>query len=45
MNLIQSLFRDTPSLPDSLFWLIVILVASLWLAAMTVDRKEYVLEQ
>ena len=45
MNLIQSLFRDTPSLPVSLFWLLVILVASLWLAAMTVDRKEYVLEQ
>ena len=45
MNLIQSLFRDTPSLPVSIFWLLVILGASLWFAAVTVDRKEYVLEQ
>ena len=45
MNLIQSLFRDTPSLPVSVFWLLVILGASLWFAAITVDRKEYVLEQ
>jgi ABC-type transport system involved in multi-copper enzyme maturation permease subunit len=45
MNLIQNLFRDTPSLPVSVFWLLVILGASLWFAAMTVDRKEYVLEQ
>jgi ABC-type transport system involved in multi-copper enzyme maturation permease subunit len=45
MNLIQSLFRDTPSLPVSVFWLLVILGASLWFAAVTVDRKEYVLEQ
>jgi ABC-type transport system involved in multi-copper enzyme maturation permease subunit len=45
MSLIQGLFRDTPSLPVSVFWLLVILAASLYLAAMTVDRKEYVLEQ
>src|SRR6185312_6624207 len=45
MNLIQSLFRDTPSLPVSVFWLLIILGASLWFAAITVDRKEYVLEQ
>jgi len=45
MNLIQSLFRDTPSLAVSVFWLLVILGVSLWFAALTVDRKEYVLEQ
>ena len=45
MNLIQSLFRDTPSLAVSVFWLLVILGVSLWFAAVTVDRKEYVLEQ
>jgi hypothetical protein len=45
MSLIQGLFRDTPSLVVSVFWLLVILAASLYLAAMTVDRKEYVLEQ
>ena len=45
MNLIQSLFRDTPSLVVSVFWLLVILGVSLWFAAVTVDRKEYVLEQ
>ena len=44
MSLIQGLFRDSPSLPVSVFWLLVILVASLYLAATTVDRKEFVLE-
>jgi ABC-type transport system involved in multi-copper enzyme maturation permease subunit len=45
MSLIQGLFRDTPSLPVSLFWLLAILLGSLYLAATTVDRKEFVLEQ
>ena len=45
VSLIQGLFRDTPSLTMSLFWLAVIWFGFLWLAARTVERKEYVLEQ
>jgi ABC-type transport system involved in multi-copper enzyme maturation permease subunit len=45
VSLIQGFFRDTPSLPVSLFWLAVIWFGFLWLAARAVERKEYVLEQ
>lgn len=45
MSLIQGLFRDTPSLPVSLLCLAIIWFGFLWLAARTVERKEYVLEQ
>jgi ABC-2 type transport system permease protein len=45
MSLIQGLFRDTPSLSASVFWLLLILVTFLAGAAMAVERKEYVLEQ
>lgn len=45
MSLIQGIFRDTPSLPMSLFWLAVIWFGFLYLAARAVERKEYVLEQ
>ncbi len=45
LSLIQGLFRETPSLPVSLFWLAVIWFGFLWLAARTVERREYVLEQ
>jgi ABC-2 type transport system permease protein len=45
VSLIQGIFRESPSLPESLVWLSVILVVFLWLAAASVDRKEYVLEQ
>lgn len=45
ISLIQGLFRDTPSLSVSLFWLAVIWFGFLWLAARAVERKEYVLEQ
>lgn len=45
MSLIQGFFRDTPGLGASLFWLAVICVGFLWLAARAVERKEYVLEQ
>ncbi len=45
LSLIQGFFRDTPSLPMSLFWLAVIWFGFLWLAARTVERREYVLEQ
>jgi len=45
VSLIQGIFRETPSLVESLVWLAVILVVFLWLAAVSVERKEYVLEQ
>jgi ABC-2 type transport system permease protein len=45
ISLIQGLFRDTPSLPASLFWLAVIWAVFLGLSASAVERKEYVLEQ
>jgi len=45
MSLIQGFFHDTPGLPASLFWLAVIWFGFLWLAARTVERREYVLEQ
>jgi ABC-2 type transport system permease protein len=45
VSLIQGIFRESPSLPESLVWLSVILVVFLGLAAASVDRKEYVLEQ
>jgi ABC-2 type transport system permease protein len=45
MSLVQGIFRESPSLPESLIWLAVILVAFLWAAAVSVERKEYVLEQ
>jgi ABC-2 type transport system permease protein len=45
ISLIQGLFRDTPSLPASLFWLAIIWAVFLGTAASAVERKEYVLEQ
>jgi hypothetical protein len=45
VSMIQGIFRETPSLAESLIWLAVILVVFLWLAAVSVERKEYVLEQ
>ena len=45
VSLIQGIFRETPSLPESLIWLVVILLVFLWAAAVSVERKEYVLEQ
>ena len=45
LSLIQSVFRQNPSLTESLVWLTVILLAFLWAAAASVERKEYVLEQ
>ena len=45
ISLIQSIFRDNPSLSTALFWLFAILLVFLWLAAVSVERKEYVLEQ
>jgi ABC-type transport system involved in multi-copper enzyme maturation permease subunit len=45
MSLIQGMFRDTPNLGMSLFWLAVIWLGFLYLAGRAVERKEYVLEQ
>ena len=45
MSLIQGIFRETPSLGQSLISLAVILGLFLWAAAASVERKEYVLEQ
>ncbi len=45
VSLIQGIFHENPSLPQALFWLAVIVLGFLWVAAATVERKEYVLEQ
>ncbi|MPZ17936.1 MAG: ABC transporter permease subunit [Luteitalea sp.] len=45
MSMLQSFFREGPSTMASLFWLLVIAVIALWLAARTVSHREYVLEQ
>ena len=45
VSILQGLFRDTPPAAVSLLWLSVYLVVFLYLAAKTVERKEYVLEQ
>jgi ABC-2 type transport system permease protein len=45
MSLIQGLFRETPSLPMSIFWLAVIWAVALYFGTRIVARKEYVLEQ
>jgi ABC-2 type transport system permease protein len=45
VSLIQGLFRDTPSLISSLFWLALIWAVFLGVSASAVERKEYVLEQ
>lgn len=44
-SLMQSIFRETPTLTSSLIWMAVILVFFLWLAGRIVARREYVLEQ
>src|SRR3954467_13299438 len=45
VSLIQGIFRETPGLAESLISLAVILGLFLWAAAVSVERKEYVLEQ
>jgi ABC-type transport system involved in multi-copper enzyme maturation permease subunit len=45
VSVLQSLVRDAPSPFVSLFWLCVYVAMFLYLAARTVERKEYVLEQ
>ena len=45
VSLLQAVFRESPSPVSAIFWLIFALVASLALAARTIERREYVLEQ
>ena len=45
VSVLQGVFRDTPPALVALFWLAVYVVVFLYLAARTVERKEYVLEQ
>jgi ABC-type transport system involved in multi-copper enzyme maturation permease subunit len=45
VSILQGLFRDSPPVMVSLAWLTAYVVLFLYLAARTVDRKEYVLEQ
>jgi ABC-2 type transport system permease protein len=45
VSLVQSIFRETPGLTESLLWMAAIEVVCLWLAARAITRKEYVLEQ
>ena len=45
VSMLQGVFRDTPPVSVALFWLSVYVVVFLYLAAKTVERKEYILEQ
>ena len=45
LSLIQGIFRESPGLASSLFWLAAILLVFVGLAAWIVERREYVLEQ
>jgi ABC-2 type transport system permease protein len=45
VSLVQSIFREIPSLGDSLMWMAVMEIGFLWLAARIVASREYVLDQ
>jgi ABC-2 type transport system permease protein len=45
LSVLQGIFRETPGLAESLFWLGAILVVFLAAAARSVERREYILEQ
>jgi ABC-2 type transport system permease protein len=45
LSLIQGIFRESPPLATSLFWLVAIWITFLVGAAWVVERREYVLEQ
>jgi ABC-2 type transport system permease protein len=45
VGLLQGIFRESPGLAASLFWLAAIWLVCLTLAAWVVERREYVLEQ
>ena len=44
-SLVQSIFREIPTLTDSLVWMAAMELVFLWLAARIVANREYVLEQ
>jgi ABC-2 type transport system permease protein len=45
VTILQGMFRDTPPVTVALFWLTFYVVVFLYLAARTVARREYILEQ
>jgi ABC-2 type transport system permease protein len=45
MAAIQSLLSEPPSAQSSLTWLFIILIAALWLAARSLETREYLLDQ
>ncbi|MGE3273627.1 MAG: ABC transporter permease [Vicinamibacterales bacterium] len=45
VGLLQGMFRENPPAAVSLAWLLAFFVISLYLAARTVERREYVLDQ
>jgi ABC-2 type transport system permease protein len=45
VSILQGMFRDTPPVMVSLFWLAFYVVVFLYLATRIADRKEYILEQ
>jgi ABC-2 type transport system permease protein len=45
VSAIQSLFSEPPPAYSSILWLLAILVVALWLAARSVETREYILEQ
>ena len=45
VSILQGMFRDTPPAYVALFWLSVYVVVFLYLAARSVERREYILEQ
>lgn len=45
VSLVQSIFREIPTLTDSLIWMGIMEIGFLWLAARMVAKREYVLEQ
>jgi ABC-2 type transport system permease protein len=44
-SLVQSIFREIPTLSQSMIWMTVMEIGFLWLAARIVTSREYVLEQ
>ena len=45
VSLVQSIFREIPTLTESVLWMAAMEVGFLWLAVRFVTRREYVLEQ
>jgi hypothetical protein len=45
ISLLQGIFRDSPPAAVALFWLTVYVAVFLYLAARSVERREYILEQ